>query len=194
MPYLPEGVCARCSARRGARGTCRGCRQLSPALSAVRAPMAYEGAARAAIVTLKFRSGRYLAPLMGEFLCAHLAMQPVEADVIVPVPLTRGRLRERGFNQAAVLADQVAGALGVHVAKDALRRAERPSQRTLSAAERIENLRGAFSLDKSSAINGRRVLIVDDVVTTGATVSACADTLAQAGASRIVALAFARDL
>jgi ComF family protein len=158
--------------------------------------MAYEGAARAAIVTLKFRSGRYLAPLMGEFMCAHLAARPLEADVIVPVPLTPRRLRERGFNQAAILAEQVAAGLGLRVMNDALRREDRPSQRTLSAAERADNLRGAFTsvVDQRESIGGKRVLIVDDVVTTGATVSACADTLAEAGARQILALAFARDL
>lgn len=194
MPYLPEGVCERCSAIRTARGVCRGCHRLSPAVSSVRAPLAYEGAARNAILTLKFRSGRYLVPLMGEFLRDALSARPLQADVIVPVPLTRTRLRQRGFNQAELLATEVTAAVGGQLLCDALTREQRATQSTLNAAERIENLRGAFTSRHETAILGKRVLLVDDVVTTGATASACADTLARAGAKRVSVLAFARDL
>ena len=131
---------------------------------------------------------------MGEFLREALTARPLHADVIVPVPLTRRRLRDRGFNQAAILAEQLPGAVGAPVVADALSREERAAQSTLNAAERIQNLRGAFAIHNAAAIRDKRVLLVDDVVTTGATVSACADTLAQAGAKRISVLAFARDL
>lgn len=194
LPYLPEGVCERCSAIRTARGVCGGCRRLSPVLSSIRAALAYEGAARTAILTLKFRSGRYLAPLMGDLLRDALAARPLHADLIIPVPLTQRRLRERGFNQAELLARQVADAVGGQLLADALAREHRPTQSTLNATARSENLRGAFRSRQGDAIRGRRVLLVDDVVTTGATVSACADTLARAGAGRISVLAFARDL
>src|SRR5437868_4578665 len=96
LPYLPSGVCPRCISRRGARGVCRGCRRLSPALSSLRAAFAYEGAARQAVLTLKFRRGRYLAPLMGELMHEALRARPFQAEVIVPVPLAPSRLRDRG--------------------------------------------------------------------------------------------------
>lgn len=194
LPYLPDGVCERCSAIRTARGVCGGCRRLSPVLSSVRAALAYEGAARTAILTLKFRSGRYLAPLMGDLLRDALAARPLTVDLVVPVPLSQQRQRARGFNQAELLARQVVTAVGGRLCVDGLTREERRAQRTLNAAERIANLQGAFRARDVRAIDGRRVLLVDDVVTTGATVSACADTLAQAGAGRISVLAFARDL
>src|SRR5258708_26376043 len=108
LPYLPAGVCRRCASLRGPRGVCRGCRRLSPALGGVRAAFAYEGAARAAVLTLKFKSGRYLAPLMGEFLRDELNRRPLQADLVVPVPLATARLRQRGFNQALLLADEIA--------------------------------------------------------------------------------------
>ena len=91
----------------------------------------------AAVLTLKFRSGRYLAPLMGEFLRDALERRPVQADVIVPVPLVPGRLRRRGFNQAALLAEQVSIAVGGTLVEDALEREERPAQQTLRAVERL---------------------------------------------------------
>jgi ComF family protein len=194
LPYLPEGVCYRCASRRGARGVCRGCRHLSPVVSSLRAPFAYEGAARTAVLTLKFRSGRYLAPLMGELLCAELSRRPLHAEIVVPVPLAPGRLRTRGFNQAMLLAEQVCTSVSATLVIDALTRRERPPQSTLKAPDRRSNLEGAFACAEGSALVGKRVLLVDDVVTTCATVSACADTLAEAGARRISVLAFARDL
>jgi ComF family protein len=196
LPYLPPGLCARCASRRGARGVCRGCRRLSPALSWVRAPLVYDGAARRAVIALKFRSGRCLAPVMGELLRQTLRAHPVAADLLVPVPLSPGRLRQRGFNQAALLADQIAGHVpGIAtVRSDVLVRQDRPAQRTLNAHQRLSNLAGAFGCPRPADVRGRRILLVDDVVTTGATASACADTLADAGAARICVLAFARHL
>jgi len=173
---------------------CRGCRRLSPALSGVRAAFAYDGAARAAVLTLKFKSGRYLAPMMGEFLRAELRRRPLQADIVVPVPLASTRTRARGFNQAQLLAKEVAVAVKGTVVADALRREERVAQQTLRAADRLVNLEGAFSCAAANEVHGRRVLLVDDVVTTGSTFSACADALAEAGARRISAIAFARDL
>jgi ComF family protein len=173
---------------------CRGCRRLSPALSTVRAAFAYDGAARTAVLTLKFKSGRYLAPLMGEFLRAEVRSRPIQADVVVPVPLAAGRQRARGFNQAQLLAEEIATAVSGTIVGDALVREERVAQQTLRAADRLVNLAGAFSCAAVNEVEGRRMLLVDDVVTTGATFSACADALAEAGARRISAIAFARDL
>jgi ComF family protein len=160
----------------------------------VRAACAYQGAARTAVLTLKFRSGRFLVPLLGELLREHLELRPAHADIVVPVPLAPRRQRERGFNQALLLAEEVASAAQGKLVRDALERQDRRAQQTLGAADRLTNLAGAFSCRAPAAIAGQRVLIVDDVVTTGATISACADVLADAGARRITVLAFARDL
>ena len=141
---------------------------------------------------MKFRSGRYLAPTMGQLL--REALPAMEADLVVPVPLSPGRLRARGFNQAALLAEQITTSVHGVLAPNVLTRTDRPAQSTLSATVRMSNLKGAFVCPRPEAVRGRRILLVDDVVTTGATVSACADTLAAAGAGRVFALAFARDL
>src|SRR5205823_435616 len=115
---------------------------------------AYQGAARNAVLTLKFRSGRYLAPLMSELLRRELDARPLQADVLVAVPLSPSRLRIRGFNQAALLAEQ----LGVASVVDALARRERPPQSSLKAAERLVNLRDAFTCVQADAIMGKRIL------------------------------------
>jgi ComF family protein len=193
LPYLPSGLCPRCATRRSANGACSGCRRLSPAVSAIYATFVYRGAARTAVLTLKFRSARYLGSTMGALMRETLQARPVHADLVVPVPLAPKRLRARGFNQAALLAEQVAYALGADVG-DVLRREERAAQVGLGAARRLTNLAGAFRCRDPALVNGKDVLLVDDVVTTGATVSACADTLAGAGAGRVRVLAFARDL
>jgi ComF family protein len=194
LPYLPGGLCIRCLATRSARGTCRGCRRLSPAVGSIHAAFAYEGAARHAVLTLKFQSARYLVPLMGELLCERLQTHPIHADLVVPVPLSARRLRRRGFNQAALLAEQVASPMRAAVYADCLIREDRTPQVGLGAAQRLTNLAGAFHCADPADVQGKQVVLVDDVVTTGATVSACADTLAEAGASRVRVLAFARDL
>jgi ComF family protein len=166
---------------------------LSPAVSAIYATFAYHGAARSAVLTLKFRSARYLGSTMGTLMRESLQSRPVRADLVVPVPLAPGRLRARGFNQAALLAEQVAPALRADLA-DVLRRDDRAAQVGLGAARRLTNLAGAFACRDPARIECKDVVLVDDVVTTGATVSACADTLAHAGAGRVRVLAFARDL
>lgn len=196
LPYLPHEVCARCAGLRSARGKCRGCQRLSPALGSIRAALAYEGAARSAVLSLKFRSGRCLAPQMGELLRDALALRPVTVDLIMPVPLAPARLRERGFNQAALLAAEVVASVDAELTCDGLVREPRPPQSRLSRDARRRNVRGSVSVaaGASGQIAGRSVLLVDDVVTTGATLSACADALRVAGATHVLALAFARDL
>lgn len=196
LRHVPPEACPRCAqllrARPG-RG-CRSCRRLTPALAAIRATFVYEGIARKAVHALKFRSGRYLAQTMGELMSADLAARPLGADVVVPAPIAPGRLRQRGYNQAALLAAQVAPAVGGTLRVDVLARDARPPQQTLAAADRRTNLRGAIHCLEPLTVAGRRVLVVDDVATTGATLEACAQALAQAGAARIAGLVFARDL
>jgi ComF family protein len=131
---------------------------------------------------------------MGELLCETLVARPVNVDLVVPVPLSQSRLRARGYNQAALLAEQVVPSVGGMLASSVLTRSDRPPQQTLRANERMSNLAGIITCNAPDAVKRKRILLVDDVVTTGATVSACADTLAAAGAARISALAFARDL
>ena len=154
----------------------------------------YDGVARKAVHTLKFRSGRHVAPVLGGLLRDHLRRRPLRADLVVPAPITRARLRERGYNQAALLAEQIVDLVGGTLVPDLLDKDDRPPQQTLPAAERQRNLRDAIRCKTPEQVRGRRVLLVDDVMTTGSTLSACAEALDQAGAERVFALVFARDI
>jgi ComF family protein len=144
---------------------------------------------------LKYEGQRHLARPLSELLLDCLAARPLAVDLLVPVPLDRGRGRERGYNQSALLAEPIGRALGLPLLAGALRRtrATRP-QVGLSARERRANVRGAFACADPSAVEGRRVLVVDDVMTTGATLEACADALTAAGAAVVYGLVVARDL
>jgi ComF family protein len=115
------------------------------------------------------------------------------ADLLVPIPLTRVRKIERGFNQSAVLARQVSRRLGIPVEEGAVRRVGRSrSQTTLSPEERLENVRGVFRVRRGERVRGKRIVLVDDVLTTGATTGELAAVLREAGASEVLVLTVAR--
>jgi ComF family protein len=115
------------------------------------------------------------------------------SDLLVPVPLHPRRLRERGFNQSAVLADEIARRTGCPVCPDALvRRTDTVPQAGLTAAARRRNVRDAFAVRRKAAVAGRTVTLVDDVLTTGATAFACARRLREAGATEVRLLTVAR--
>jgi ComF family protein len=159
-----------------------------------RAPFAYGGAARAAVLALKHGDRQHLAPMMAGHMRRAAGEQCTDAT-LVPVPLHRWRLWSRGYNQAAELARALAQMTGGPLAVDALvrRRATAPSQ-GMNPTERRDNLRGAFAVPPSrrAQVAGRRILLVDDVLTTGATAAACAKALRRAGAASVGVVTFAR--
>ena len=162
-------------------------------LADVLSPYAYEGVAREAVRHLKYRGLRALAPEMARPMTRELALAVPPPFTLVPVPLHSARLRERGFNQAELLAREVARSLDAPLAVSALRRSvETPSQVSMRGlAERLRNVRGAFA--PTGALDGGTVVLVDDVTTTGATLHAAAQTLLSAGAARVYGLAFAHE-
>ena len=124
-------------------------------------------------------------------MARHLDSARLSPDVIAPVPLHGRRERERGYNQSSLLAREVSRRAGIGSAQALRRTRDTPSQTAMSIEERRRNVDGAFEC--AGDVRGRRVLLVDDVVTTGATMSACAATLKAAGATRVWGLAFARQ-
>jgi ComF family protein len=181
---LPSGLrsCGRC--RRGLQAFAAGA-SLGP----------YEGSLKAAIHEFKYRSRRRLAARLAEELLLSDSVRDVlqGSDTLVPVPLHPRRRLERGFNQAELLAAELARRAGIAAAPGALvRRKDTRPQAGLSAAGRRLNVAGAFAVRRRAPIAGRVVVVVDDVLTTGATASACARALRDAGASEVRFLAIAR--
>ena len=114
-------------------------------------------------------------------------------NIVIPVPLHASRLRSRGFNQSALLAGQVAKQLGVPLlANTLIRLRDTASQAGMNRAERLDNLRNAFAVRKETRIKNRRVLLVDDIITTSATIRAAASVLTRAGAECVAVAALAR--
>jgi ComF family protein len=152
----------------------------------------YEGALRALIHEFKYGGIETLAKPLGEFLLSALPRDRVRPDVIVPVPMHWLRRWQRGYNQTNLLAVELSRRSGIPLAYAATRSRRTPPQAGLSAKERRRNVAGVFTVRQVEAVRGRHVLLLDDVLTTGATASACAAALKRAGAARVTVLTLAR--
>jgi ComF family protein len=197
MPVIAAPWCARCGqplAAADGGGGCRWCRRRPSAFVRVRSSGIYAGVLREAIHALKFRGCRAMARPLGALMARAAADDPFAAhlDAVVPVPLHPTRLRARGFNQSALLAAVVARELGgLATVAGALVRADLTSSQVgLAVDERRRNVRDAFAA--GIRLEGRRVLLIDDVVATGATAAACVKALRAAGAERVLVLTAAR--
>jgi len=172
---------------------CRHCRSEPPAFSDAHVPFIYEGPIRKLVHDFKFKASPRSGYLMVDLYLEALNCDGTpdwEADVLVPVPLFAGRARERGFNQADWFARQLGHHLGLPVI-EAIRLVDTPSQRLLGRQGRRDNLIDVFELRQASAA---RMVVVDDVVTTGATAQALAKAALAAGAQNVAVVAFARTL
>jgi ComF family protein len=199
--------CARPTAARLARpAPCIGCLEHPPRFSLAASGYEFGGALAEAIRRLKWHHMPELAPALGALLYAALARAPAgfgDVDLIVPVPLHRKRLRAREFNQAAELAVALREAARLHgaplgrVAVDARaleRTRDTPPQTGLDALQRRHNMLDAFRGRDPARVRKKRVLVVDDVLTTGATADACAAALLHAGAAAVLVLTLGRAM
>lgn len=180
--------------------TCGLCMDPNRPLDRITALFLHEEGPALAVRALKYRNKRALAPPMGRLLFAkaratHLddAHKRWDIDLVLPVPLHGKRLRKRGFNQASLLVAAFEKERALRVCHRLLRR-RRPTtpQAGLSRSARLKNVKGAFELTSPSEVTGKRVLLVDDVLTTGSTLAACAAVLKKHGAQSVSALVFAR--
>jgi ComF family protein len=166
-----------------------------PAYTRARAAVRYDDVAKTLVHALKYQDRTDLAPTMGRWMARAGREILAEADVLVPVPLHWRRGWSRRYNQSGALAQAIGRQSGVKVAAEALRRVRATEQQIgLSRAQRASNVQGAFKVaaDRMADIQGRRVVLVDDVLTSGATADACARALLRAKAAQVDVLVFAR--
>ena len=164
-----------------------------PAYGRARAAVRYDDVSRILVHGLKYSDRLDLAPMLGRWMAraGHALLQ--DADALVPVPLHWRRLWARRFNQSAALAKVISQASGIPVLGNALKRVKPTVQQVgLTASERALNVQGAFAVPDRSSVAGRTLILIDDVLTSGATIDACARALNRAGAAAVDVLVFAR--
>ncbi|HMW86001.1 MAG TPA: ComF family protein [Nitrospira sp.] len=172
---------------------CQDCRTREPYYSQVWAPYAYCSPLQDAIALFKYRGKVALADALGVLLLQAIPDR-LDVDVLMPIPLHPTRLRQREFNQSLLIADRIGSARRLPVSyRNLIRTVDTAPQTSLPRAARLQNLRKAFAIRQPKEITGARILLVDDVFTTGTTASECARVLLTAGAKQVAVLALARS-
>jgi ComF family protein len=199
MSFIAAPQCACCGLPfpfdAGPNALCAACVQSTPDFDRARAVFVYSEHSRDLILAFKHADQTHAAPGFGRWLARAGAELLEDADLIVPVPLHRRRLFARRYNQAALLAHAIGGEGGVRVAPDGLVRTKKTRPHIdMGRSARLTNVAGAFALNPrwAAEVANAKVVLVDDVLTTGATVSSCARTLRKAGAARVDVLTLAR--
>jgi len=174
---------------------CPNCARFPLRITSINAPFVFEGTIRRVVHELKYRQIRTLATPLAALLYDYLQNYPLPADTIIPVPLHSKRLRERGYNQSALIAKCLGKLAKLPVSTKSLVRTRHTSPQvgTATAAERRRNITGAFA-PADSSLSGKNILLIDDVATTGATLDACAAAAYTGGAAAVWGLVVARDI
>lgn len=189
---LGEEICPVCGTPQPNQEVCRSCRAHPPCYQGLRSWAGFEGSLRKVLHRLKYRRDLALGQSLADQMLPGLRRLDWPADLVVPVPLGRERQRQRGYNQAALIARPLAMALNLHYAPEALTRPkESRSQVGLNREQRRENVSGAFRA-APALTRGQIVLLIDDVATTGSTLASAAEALLAAGALQVFGFTAAR--
>jgi len=174
---------------------CPSCIKWQAEIDGIRSPFRFEGVTRLAVHQLKYRNLRTLAAPLAQMLDDYLVRYPLPGDVLVPVPLHPKRLKERGYNQSALLACELGKLNNLPVMEDCLVRKQHtsPQAKTATVEERRSNVSEAF-ICSNDGLRNRQVILIDDVATSGATLNACAQSLKSAGAQSVWGLVMAREI
>ena len=191
MARLAQPLCAVCSRPSVQTLVCGDCYRHPPPYDVLRAPWSHNGLARELVHSLKFQGQRHLAEVLADEMCLFVDSG---IELVIPVPLHRERLKERGYNQSELLGQEIATRLKCPLENKILIRTRATLPQTgLDRDDRHVNVRGAFGIARRMNLD-RHVLLVDDVSTTGATIAACARTLREHGAKRISAVVATRAI
>lgn len=195
-------LCDVCGRPMRSGGVCDDCGRRRPPFRLARAVALYDGRLKTAIHKLKFRGKKALSAPLSRMMADHLAGDGwkdilASVDIVTAVPLHRMRLRERGFNQSEMLGRAVAARFNLVFRDDVLEKTrDTKRQFGLMREERFSNVKGAFAVRRAADLRGRRVLLIDDILTTGATAAECSGKIIEAGAAEVfvAALSHAVDL
>jgi ComF family protein len=194
LPLITNPFCEKCGKPKKAEiELCAECDGVHNHFEQAMSVFEYTASVQRLIYRFKYRGEQYLSHVLGGFLAKRLKEQKDwDYNALIAVPLHRKRQRERGFNQSALLASEIALRLDMPVLFDALSRVKETSvQAGLGRQERFANLRQAFSVNEKSEIQGKRIVLVDDIFTTGSTVNECSRVLLEAGAEKVYVLTVA---
>lgn len=188
-------LCPKCGRPQPSGILCSECVGWQAEVDGIRAPFQFEGIIRQAVHQFKYQNLRAMAGTLARLLYDYFIDNPLPVTVLVPVPLHEKRLRERGYNQSALLAREFGRLVNLPVVEDCLvrRRHTAPQARTSSVAERLANVAGAF-ICRNDALKGQPVLLIDDVATSGSTLAACAAVAKAGSAMSVWGLVVAREI
>jgi len=195
LPRIMPPLCPRCGKSQPSGILCPGCISWQAEIDGIRSPFRFDGVIRQAIYQLKYRNLRALIVPLAQLLNDYLVSSPLPGEALVPVPLHHKRLRERGYNQSSLLAQELGKLINLPVIDDWLIRLRHapPQARTSTVEERRSNVAGAFTC-RDHRLRGKAVLLIDDVSTSGATLDACAAALKATEVTSVWGLVLAREI
>ena len=194
MPRISPPLCNKCGKPETSGALCPTCWGLKTEIDGVRSPFRFEGIIRQAIHEFKYHNLRTLSVPLAKLIFNYLEFNPIPCEVLVPVPLHTRRLRQRGYNQSSLIANELGKLTTLPVIENCLLRSKDTPPQTMTASvnDRRENVVDAFSY-RDQRLRGRHIMLVDDVCTSGATLEACAAALKAGEASSVWGLTLARE-
>ncbi len=195
LPRLLPPLCPKCGRSQASNILCPGCRQRRIEIDGIRSPFRFDGVVRKAVHQLKYRNLKAISPCLAGLLANYLRSDPLAGEAIVPVPLHPRRLRERGYNQSSLLARELGKLTKLPVIEDCLVRIKeaQPQVRAATVEDRRKNVTDAF-MCQNEKVSGKRIILIDDVCTSGATLESCALALKSEGATLVWGLTLAREI
>lgn len=195
LPKLVPPFCPKCGKPQPSGLLCASCWRKPSKIDSIRSTSPFEGVMRQAIHELKYHNLKAISVTLAQLLVSYLETNSLSVEVVVPVPLHPKRLRERGYNQSSLLARELSKQSGLPLVEDCLYRFKNspPQAETNTAEERWKNVAGAFECHNDK-LRGKRVLLIDDVCTSGATLEACAEVLKDGGVAMVWGLTLAREI